>query len=181
VNLSDLFNDPRYRKPLAIGGVAAVAGLALVMKKRTAAAGAKSSAPSGSWLSAAPPPDAPVDTNAAALGSALAGLAQASANLQDVANNVHANAAASGAPIPGSGAPSGTGGGALSPVATQVSQSLQEISYGTWQAGRGGLPQRLNPLAGWGAWSTLTPEQQQHATSFLGGADPSSWAPSYGR
>jgi hypothetical protein len=99
VNAADLFNDPKYRKPLAIGGVAAVAGLALVMKKR-AAAGAKSSAPSGSWISAAPPPDAPVDTNAAALGSALAGLAQASANLQDVANGLKEPPA----PVPGAGA-----------------------------------------------------------------------------
>jgi hypothetical protein len=99
VNAADLFNDPKYRKPLAIGGVAAVAGLALVMKKR-AAAGAKSSAPSGSWISAAPPKDAPVDTNAAALGSALAGLAQASANLQDVANGLKVPPA----PVPGAGA-----------------------------------------------------------------------------
>lgn len=178
MNPSDLFNDPKYRKPLAVGGVIAVGGVALIAKRRSSAASAKGSAPSGSWVSAAPPADAPVDANANALGSALAGLAQASANLQDAAAGVNATAA----PIPGSGAPAGTGAGALSPVATQVSQSLQEISYGQWQTGRGGLSQNLNPFAGWGPWSSLSADQQAHATTFLKGNDPTvgAWAPAYG-
>lgn len=79
MNLQQLFNDPRYRKVLAAGGIGAAALVAVIAKRK---AGTKSSS-GGSFVSAVPPANPPVDSNADAIGNALAGLAQATASLTE--------------------------------------------------------------------------------------------------
>jgi hypothetical protein len=95
VNLQQFLRDPRSRPVLAAGGVGAVVVLALVAKRR-----AKTNAPSsGSWVSAVPPGNQPVVSDADALAQALAGLRGATADLTDAVHNQ-----TTPAPAPGAGA-----------------------------------------------------------------------------
>lgn len=92
-----LLNDPRYRKVLAAGGIGAAMLLALIMKKRAAS----KTTSGGAFVSAVPPANPPVDSNANSVGQALAGLSQAT-NLLTAQAATLTNG--SGTPVAGSGA-----------------------------------------------------------------------------
>lgn len=117
-----LLNDPKYRKVLAAGGIGAAMLLALIMKKRAAAKGSTGA----TLVSAVPPANPPVDTNADALGQALAGLSQATNLLTTTAAG--GLVAGSGSPVPGSGGAPGTGRPGSGPAYQPFSDAITKTN-----------------------------------------------------
>lgn len=116
MNVQQLFSDPRYRKLLAAGGIGAAALLAVIAKRKTAA----KTTGGGTVVSAVPPANPPVDTNADAIGNALAGLTQATASLQDAATNLSTTPAAT---LPGGSGNNPSAGPAYQPFSDPVTKT----------------------------------------------------------